>query len=157
MADNLPVLRDIHLPAPPPLWPPAPGWWLLGVFALVLLGFAFVLWRRRRRRLRRAQRLLAEFDALRPAAADAATAPAYLSALSQFLRRVARAVRADAGSLAGEDWIRFLDRHGDGFAAYAGALNDAAWRPAANVDVDALHALARRHLQRVLQSELRHV
>uniref|UniRef100_UPI002148D212 DUF4381 domain-containing protein n=1 Tax=Tahibacter caeni TaxID=1453545 RepID=UPI002148D212 len=108
-------------------------------------------------RLQRARRLLAELDALRPASNDAATAPAYLAALSQLLRRVARAVRPDAGSLGGADWIGFLDRHGDGFAAYADALTDAAWRPTADVDVDALHALARRHLQRVLRSELRHV
>jgi len=157
MADNLPVLRDIHLPAPPPSWPSAPGWWLLGALVLLLLGFAFVMWRRRRRRLQRARRLLAELDALQPVTADAAGVPAYLAALSQFLRRVARAVRADAANLSGADWIGFLDRHGDGFAAYADALNDAAWRPVANVDVAALHALARRHLQRVLQSELRHV
>ncbi|MEP6880575.1 MAG: DUF4381 domain-containing protein, partial [Dokdonella sp.] len=30
-----PELRDIHLPADPSWWPPAPGWWIL---AAILLG-----------------------------------------------------------------------------------------------------------------------
>jgi hypothetical protein len=157
IADNLPQLRDIHLPAEPSAWPPAPGWWVLGLLALAALVAAVWLLRRHLQRRRRQRRLIAELDRLQPRSDDAAAAPAYLAALSQFLRRLARAVRADAASLRGEEWIRFLDRHGDGFGAYAGALNDAAWRPQASVDVQALHALARRHLQRVLRSELRDV
>jgi hypothetical protein len=157
MAGNLPQLRDIHLPAPPSAWPPAPGWWLLGALALAALIAAGWLLRRHLQRRARQRRLIAELDRLRPASADADTTPAYLAALSQFLRRLARAVRSDAASLRGDDWIRFLDRHGDGFGAYADALTDAAWRPKASVDVQALHALARAHLQRVLRSELRHV
>lgn len=157
MADNLPVLRDIHLPEPPSTWPPAPGWWLLALIALLLIAFG--LWRlyRARARAARHRRLFAELDALKPASVDAATTPAYLSALSAFLRRVARAVDAKAAVLHGEDWIRFLDRHGDGFAAHADALTDAVWRPRAAVDVPALHAVARTYLQRVLAHELRHV
>jgi hypothetical protein len=157
MADNLPVLRDIHLPPPPSVWPPAPGWWLLAVLALGL--FVFAIWRllRARARATRHRRLLAELDALKPAAVDAVTTPVYLSALSAFLRRVARAIDANAAVLQGEDWIRFLDRHGDGFGVHADALTDAVWRPRAAVDVTALHAVARKHLQRVLAHELRHV
>lgn len=157
MAGDVPVLRDIHLPAPPSAWPPAPGWWLLAVLTLVALGFALRALLRWRERAARRRRLLAEFDALRPVSDDTDAVPAYLSALSAFLRRLARAVRADAAVLRGDDWIRFLDRHGDGFAAYADALNNAAWRPGATVDVAALHALARTHVQRVLARELHHV
>lgn len=157
MADNLPVLRDIHLPAPPSAWPPAPGWWLIAIVALALI--AFFIWRllRFRARAARHRRLVAELDALKPAVVDADTTAPYLSALSAFLRRVARAVDADAAVLQGDAWIRFLDRHGDGFAAHADALTDAIWRPRAAVDVAALHAVARSHLQRLLASELRHV
>lgn len=157
MAGELPALRDIHLPAPPSVWPPAPGWWLLAVATLVALGFAVRALLRWRERAARRRRLLAEFEALRPVSDDADAVPAYLSALSAFLRRLARAVSADAAVLRGDDWIRFLDRHGDGFATYADALTDAAWRPRAAVDVAALHALARTHLQRVLARELRRV
>lgn len=157
MAADLPPLRDIHLPVEPSVWPPAPGWWVLGLLVLAALVAAGWLLRRHLRRRRRQRLLIAEFDRLPPRSGDATAAPVYLAALSQFLRRLARAARADAASLRGEEWIRFLDRHGDGFGAYADALNDAAWRPQASVDVQALHALARGHLQRVLRSELRDV
>lgn len=157
MADDLPTLRDIHMPPPPSAWPPAPGWWVLGAGMLVALIVCAWLWRQRRRRARRQRRLLAELDALLPASHDAAAAPVYLAALSGFLRRLGRAVRADASTLHGDDWIRFLDRHGDGFAAYADALNDAPWRPQAAVDLGALHRLVRGHVQRVLYRELRDV
>lgn len=157
MADNLPQLRDIHLPAEPSAWPPAPGWWVLGLLSLAVLVALLWLLRRHLRRRRRQRLLIAELDRLQPRSNDADAAPLYLAALSQFLRRLARAVRTDAASLRGAEWIQFLDRHGDGFSAYAGALNDAAWRPQASVDVQALHAVARGHLQRVLRSELRDV
>lgn len=157
MTGALPELRDIHLPPEPAIWPPAPGWWLLALLALAALGLA--LWRARRAllRRRRRQRLIDELEQLRPAGGDAAAVTQYLAGLSQFLRRLARAVRADTVSLRGDDWIRFLDRHGDGFHAYAGALTDAPYRPHAEVDTAALHALAQSHLRRVLATELRDV
>ncbi|WP_313920083.1 DUF4381 domain-containing protein [Tahibacter sp.] len=157
MAETIPQLRDIHLPAEPSAWPPAPGWWVLGLLSLAAVVALLWLLRRHLRRRRRQRRLIAELDRLQPSTCDAAAVPVYLAALSQFLRRLARAVRADAANLRGEEWIQFLDRHGDGFHAYAGALNDAAWRQQASVDVKALHALARGHLQRVLRRELRDV
>ncbi|HMM26605.1 MAG TPA: DUF4381 domain-containing protein, partial [Pseudoxanthomonas mexicana] len=61
MAPDTLVLRDVHVPPAPSLWPPAPGWWLLaGVVVLMLLGIAAWRWHRRRR-LQRWQRW---FDAV---------------------------------------------------------------------------------------------
>lgn len=39
-ADPLSQLRDIHLPDPVSWWPPAPGWWVLGLITLTILFFA---------------------------------------------------------------------------------------------------------------------
>ena len=156
-ATAAPQLRDIHLPAEPGWWPPAPGWWLLALIVLALLVWAGLWLRRQLRRSRRHRLLLAELARLRPQALDAAAVPAWLAALSAFLRRLSRAVRADAATLRGEDWIRFLDRHGDGFAAYAPLLLDAPYRPQGDVDAVRLHALVRTHAERVLARELRDV
>jgi hypothetical protein len=100
-ADSL-VLRDVHVPPAPPLWPPAPGWWLLiGLVALVLALAIAWQWRRRRR-LRAWQRM---FDQANRAPRPALQA----AAISELLRRAARRVDAKADRLHGEDWLRFLD------------------------------------------------
>ena len=33
-------LRDIHLPAEPSWWPPAPGWWLLAILLMARVWWA---------------------------------------------------------------------------------------------------------------------
>ena len=107
-------LRDIRGLDPTPWWPPAPGWWLVLLAALVL-GAAVLLavrwWRDRipgswqadaRRQLRALEDRLRWSDA-RTAAAE----------LSELLRRVAMARfgrRACAG-LVGEAWLEWLERH----------------------------------------------
>lgn len=96
------VLRDVHVPPAPSLWPPAPGWWLvIGVVALVLVFGAILLWRRRRR-LRTWQRMFDEASLAPQPALQAA-------AISELLRRAARRVDAKADRLHGEEWLRFLD------------------------------------------------
>ena len=55
-ATTLP-LRDVHLPAAPGGWPPAPGWWLLSGALRLGLGGRVALRLRRRRRRRRWQSL----------------------------------------------------------------------------------------------------
>ena len=115
---NVPVqtglqLRDIHLPAPPDFWPPAPGWWLLAGLTLILTAAAgFALWRRLRL-YRQRQRILAMLDRLEAGSAGEAT-PELLAQLSDLIRRLAlaRFPRHQIASLTGDDWLRFLDDSG---------------------------------------------
>jgi hypothetical protein len=111
VASALDGLRDIHLPAPVPWWPLAPGWWAL--FALVGLSAFAAAWivRRRRRSVRHAA--LAELRALEAAfrAAGAGTDRVELAiSVTTLLRRVAlvRVTRDGVGSLHGEPWVAFL-------------------------------------------------
>ncbi|HEY5970634.1 MAG TPA: DUF4381 domain-containing protein [Pseudoxanthomonas sp.] len=96
------VLRDVHVPAAPSLWPPALGWWLLA--AAVLLLLAVVYWVRRRR-LRRLRAWQAMFDN----ASSKVLPAAQIAAISELLRRAARRVDSRADKLQGDDWLRFLD------------------------------------------------
>ncbi len=96
------VLRDVHVPAAPSLWPPAPGWWLVVLAVALIVGAAW--WWRRQRRLRR-QAWLKLFEEAR----DQPSSAAQVAAISELLRRAARRVDASADHLQGEAWLAFLD------------------------------------------------
>lgn len=104
-----PGLRDIHLPAEPAWWPPAPGWWLLAVLALVLLVLALRTWRRHRRVRARQQQVLDELDRLAARPREKGS-PALLRDLHQLLRRVARQHDAHAALQRGAAWRQTLAR-----------------------------------------------
>jgi hypothetical protein len=103
-----PELRDIHLPPHPPLWPPAPGWWLLAFLLLLALCWGtwrlYRAWQRRRRR----RRLIEEVE---KALAEAAAADPVrrLVLQSELLRRWARRFRPQAVGLTGQAWLDALD------------------------------------------------
>lgn len=96
------VLRDVHVPEAPSLWPPAPGWWLVALAAAAIVAS---LWWWRHRRHRRLQSWLKLFDE----AESGANAAARIAAMSELLRRAARRVDAQADHLEGEAWLAFLD------------------------------------------------
>lgn len=105
-------LRDIHGLDPVGWWPPAPGWIVAGILALLVLaglyrlwrsGYEFLGWRHdARRRLRDLRRRLRE-QGPKPSAAE----------LSELLRRiaVARCGRASCAGLAAEEWLDWLARN----------------------------------------------
>ena len=140
------LLRDIHQPAAPSLWPPAPGWWI--VMTLVLLAGLAIAWWLRRRRLHRLaiERL---FD---DAMAEAGDGPAQVAAMSALLRRAARRHRDDADQLDGDAWLEALDENTDLSLFRSGIgrmLVEGAWqREVAPADIDTLRGIARtRFLQ----------
>lgn len=135
------VLRDIHAVAAPSWWPPAPGWWLVGVAVLtVLAGFLWRHWRRRRRHARIA-------DIFDQAIAAAPSRPQAVAAMSELLRRAARLHDPQADRLQGDAWLVMLDRGLEPavFNTPQGRLLlDAAFRPDVHADeVQALQRIAR--------------
>lgn len=105
-----PVLRDIHLPAEPSWWPPAPGWWLLVVLMLLALAGLAWVWRRRRRMRQRQGRILGELDSLVRRHREDGDRAALLGGLHQLLRRVAREQDAAVVHLRGAAWRQALAR-----------------------------------------------
>ena len=145
-------LRDIHGAAPPGWWPPAPGWWLVGLLVLVALVFLarwglrrLAAWRRRRAWL---QRLAAVDRRWNPAEQSRE----YLADINRLFRAIA--LQAFPGGscarLEGEQWVEFIRRElpEAGAAPALGALASGPYQPAPQFDAPALLALARAWVNR---------
>lgn len=144
-SDPLQQLRDVHLPADPNWWPPAPGWWLLA--AVVLAAVAWLIFKavqayRRRAPLRTAERLLKELLAAQQRGdIDAAE---FLHQGNELIKRVL--VRAygyrEYAPMAGQTWLQALDKISgtDHFSNGNGkALGETRFSANPQVDVAALY------------------
>lgn len=103
--DNLPELRDIHLPLNDvSLWPLAAGWWyLLSAVILFALIIKLYLW------LRRKSKKIYACYLLNKKSADNTASSAVQ--MSELLRRICVSRYPDAVSYSGQKWIDFLNEH----------------------------------------------
>jgi len=104
MTDNLPQLRDIHLPDGVSLWPIAYGWWIVisALIALILMIYGWKYIRRKSKKLY-ALRRLKKMEKNPDMTMAAAT--------SELLRRVCIYKYPQAVGLVGKEWIDFLHSH----------------------------------------------
>ncbi len=138
-------LRDIHLPAEPGFWPPAPGWWILAALLLALLAWTGRVLLRRYRLQRQRQRILAMLGELEQEPANNIT-PERIAQISSLLRRLAlmRYPHQRVAALTGSEWLRFLDESGgDGRFCHGPGqvLANGPYQPALADDLDT-HALS---------------
>ena len=144
-ADPVAGLVDIPLPAPVSLWPQTPAS-QIAIVVLVASLIAGTWWLVRRRRANRYRRAaLRELGAIE-ARLDTDPQADLSAALAALVRRTALAAfpRAQVASLAGPDWLAFLDRTSDrsDFSQGPGqALEIDAYR-LAPADAQRQHALA---------------
>ena len=103
--DNLPELRDIHLPDVDISWfPIAYGWWIiLGTLTAALILTELLLYLRRKSKKRYALRLLQEIPN-----ANVITAAGQMS---EILRRICVFKYPQAAAMFGKEWLDFLNRH----------------------------------------------
>jgi hypothetical protein len=139
--DSLDRLHDIIAPERVPWWPPAPGWyWVLG-FALVLILVLALRgwWHWQRNRYRR--EALAELGRQESALFDVHRRVSALVSLAELVKRAALSgwPRGEVASLTGSAWMAFLDRTGgtSAFSQGPGAILERASydpRTAASLD-----------------------
>jgi len=102
--DNLPELRDIHIPDGVSVFPPAYGWWLmlLALLFMVFLYHSLKIYRYRSKKLY-ALRLLNNIrhDNVVKNAKD----------MSELLRRICVLKYPQASTIFGQKWIDFLNAH----------------------------------------------
>jgi len=112
--DPLAALRPLHLPEPVGWWPPAPGWWLLGLLLVLALCAAGWWIARMRRRNRYRREALLELRRLHASWTESGDAHRFASAAGSLLRRAAlvRFAHAEVAPLCQEQWLAFLDRSG---------------------------------------------
>ncbi len=145
-------LRDIHGAPAPGFWPPAPGWWVVGLLALIALVALGWLLHRYYRRWRRRRLAFQGLTDLSHAFENAGDVTPLVAELSILLRRVAltRFPRHQVAGLSGAEWLNFLDRTGGKgeFAQGAGKiLAYGPYRPQVETDRESLLALVKRWLK----------
>lgn len=97
-------LQDIHLPEQVSAWPPAYGWWLLLVLAMLLLFGVFVLIRNKRRHNRARKTAILQLKQMDKNHNE------WESDINALLKRVCVSYfpSENAAGLYGSDWIQFL-------------------------------------------------
>ncbi len=103
--DNLPELRDIHLPTDGvSFWPLADGWWLiLGAILLTLVAVKLIMWLRKS-----SKRLYARYLLNQTINENGAVASVKMS---EILRRICVSRYPQAVALSGQEWIDFVNAH----------------------------------------------
>ncbi|ASJ75677.1 DUF4381 domain-containing protein [Granulosicoccus antarcticus] len=83
---QLAALHDIHLPDPVAMWPPAPGWWILMLLAIVLIASAALLRHYRRHSIKLAA--LRELSILEQSLDDENNVQSLATSVGVLIRRV---------------------------------------------------------------------
>ena len=107
-------LKDIHLPPAISWWPPAPGWWILGIIIFSIFIFIIIiLYRIYKRRMPKVEALRILKNLQRQSSKNNNELKK-LRELSQLLRRTALSIysQEEVASLQGTEWLEFLDKTG---------------------------------------------
>ncbi len=148
-------LKDIHLPAEPGIWPIAPGWWGVLLFAILLIvALVFIIKKyqrgaAKREALIKLQQIESEYQADKDSGR-------YFSDISKLLRRAAIHAfsRQACAGLSGEAWLQFLQNHSKdgGFIDGVGRdLVEAQFKPErSKPDTIAINQLTEQWLRRNL-------
>ncbi|MCY0966500.1 DUF4381 domain-containing protein [Parathalassolituus penaei] len=145
-------LRDLHMPDPISAWPPAPGWWLVGILGVILLlaamygGWRFwkdwyPLHRSRRDSAQQLENWRVEWRQHR-------NSNQLINNINLELKRFCQLWYPHALNLHGQAWVDFLQQHSRISAEPLQPLASGGYaRPDTNLDGDQLVATTIQWLQ----------
>ena len=151
--DPLANLKDIHLPGPVDMWPPAPGWWLLVFLSVSMLsGLIYWLVIRWKKHAYKREALLT-LAAIETDFNRHGDTRQLVRDISGLLRRtcITRYGRQQASNITGKAWLSFLDEKGktSEFSQGAGEVFlQQMYQPDCNVDEHQLINISRDWLRR---------
>ncbi len=104
MNNNLPELRDIHLPNGVSIFPPAIGWWLV-LLAIVATFFIYQLIKKAIKHSRKiyATKIINHQDTKNPVL--------FATTCSEIIRRICQYKHREAVGLKGAEWQNFLKQN----------------------------------------------
>ncbi|NID05072.1 DUF4381 domain-containing protein [Luteibacter jiangsuensis] len=158
MPANGPELRDIHVPHVSMWWPLAPGWWLL-LALLLAAAIALTVFLRRRAAWRRfVDASLADLRTATARHAEDGDTLAFAATASQLVRRVARFRDPRSATLSGAAWRQALAAIApDRDVSRLAALDEAKYRPVADIDVRETAAAVEAWVRKALARRRSHV
>lgn len=148
---NLQQLKDIHLPPPIHMWPIAPGWIIVYLLVLFVVGYSVYAWYRRRNDQRTINYALRQLDQLQTLITHNPHHINIAAEVSILIRRTALHYfkRDSIAGLAGKEWLTFLNESGctTQFTSTTGQfLIDAPYRKNNKTDIEPLFALTKNWL-----------
>lgn len=141
-ADPLAGLRDLALPEAVSWWPVAPGWWILLLIVLVLIGLALRRWKKSSADSWLKQARLELDDIKQIAHSGQDNNVEVIERCSALFRRVALALepRENIAALTGRQWLEKLDDLSgscDFTEGYGQTLESHVWqKPQTRADLD---------------------
>ena len=140
-------LMDIHGAARPDWWPPAPGWWVMALLALVVAAIGVRALARRWKLVRRRRNWMQALDAIRRRHDPVEDPQGYLAGLNRLFRAVALRAFPETGCarLQGDRWVDFIAARlpGAGSDDHLAVLAHGPYEPTPQFDPAALESHAR--------------
>ena len=132
-------LEPLIAPGEVGIWPPAPGWVILGGLLLLGLTLLTIIWFRKRKKNHYRALALKRLMEISSAAGQE-PGPGHIQALNRLLKQTALSAfpRELVASLVGDAWLDFLDRtykRSNFSGQYRTLLLDSAYRKEIQVDI----------------------
>lgn len=110
--DLLSQLRDIHAAPAVSWWPPAPGWWIVGLGVLILLFWVARRMKALHTARQRRKQMLGWVDFLNVSVDPVAEPQAWLSMLNRILKVIALKAfpEQQCAAMSGSRWVDFLSQ-----------------------------------------------